>query len=241
MSKDILFSQAVYEKNCIVKGEGKPLVFLHGFMSSKEAFLRQIEYFSKYYRVYAPDLTGFNGVEMPYPYKLDDYVGELNTLAKNIGGKVELVAHSFGCRIALKAAAYYDFIDKMVLCGVAGLKPRFSLKKAVRRRVYKILRPIIGKERAEKRFCSADYLLTSGNLKESFKLVTSEYCDEYLKNVKCPTLCIFGENDKETPPYLLKRIRRNANIEGVVMKGCGHFCFVEKPTEFNSILAEFLL
>lgn len=240
MKTENSFIQTVCGKKCIVKGEGKPLVFLHGFMSSKEAFLRQIEYFSHFYRVYAPDLTGFNGSEMPYPYRLDDYVDELKNLVGRAGGKADLVAHSFGCRIAIKAAANYDFIGKMVLCGVAGLKPRFSLKKAVHRKAYKLLRPIIGKQKAEKIFCSADYLLTSGNLRESFKLVTSEYCDDYLKAIKCPTFCVFGENDKETPPYLLKRLKKKG-IEGVIMKSCGHFCFVENPTEFNAILAEFLL
>ena len=229
-------------KSCIVKGDGEPLVFLHGFMSSKEAFIRQIDCFSCYFRIYAPDLSGFGKSEMPYPYRLDDYVEELNALAAYTGGKINLVAHSFGCRIALKTSANSQIINKMVLCGVAGLKPRFFLKRTFKRSAYKILCPIMGKEKAEKIFASPDYLMTSGNLRESFKLVTSEYCDGYIEKISCPTLCVFGENDKETPSYLLKRIKRkNQAIDGVIMKGCGHFCFVEKPTEFNSILAEFLL
>ena len=211
-------------------------------MSSKEAFRRQIDYFSRYFRVYAPDLSGFGKSGMPYPYRLDDYVNELNALAVYAGGKIDLVAHSFGCRIALKAAANSQIINKMVLCGVAGLKPRFSVKRSFKRGAYRLLRPIIGREKAEAKFSSPDYLMTSGNLRESFKLVTSEYCDGYIEKIDCPTLCVFGENDKETPPYLLRRVKRaNRRVDGVIMKGCGHFCFAEKPTEFNSILAEFLL
>ena len=34
-------------------------MFLHGYLSSKESFYRQIEYFSRFYRVTAVDFIGF--------------------------------------------------------------------------------------------------------------------------------------------------------------------------------------
>ena len=43
----------------IRKGEGKDLVFLHGYLSSKEAFLPFLDYFSGRYRVTAFDFCGF--------------------------------------------------------------------------------------------------------------------------------------------------------------------------------------
>ena len=39
----------------IRKGDGKDLVFLHGYLSSKEAFLPFLDYFSGRYRVTAFD------------------------------------------------------------------------------------------------------------------------------------------------------------------------------------------
>lgn len=42
----------------IEKGEGFPLIFLHGNGSSSAYFEHQIEYFSKSYRVYAVDTRG---------------------------------------------------------------------------------------------------------------------------------------------------------------------------------------
>lgn len=42
------------------RGEGKDLVFLHGYLSSKESFYPQTEYFSKKFRVTALDFPGLD-------------------------------------------------------------------------------------------------------------------------------------------------------------------------------------
>lgn len=235
--------ESVNGKKTIVAGKGEPLIFLHGFMSSKEAFRAQIGFFSEYFTVYAPDLCGFGeNREMDYPYSLDDYVREFNELVDFVGGKTRVIAHSFGCRVALKAAASSDGITKAVLCGVAGLKPPFSAKKAAKRFFYRLLRPFISRESAEKLFFSPDYLMTGGALRESFKKVTGEYLDGVLKDVKCPVLCVFGENDRETPPTIGKRLKNGiSRCDCAIMKGCGHFCFAENPAEFNYVTREFLL
>ena len=237
------YIQTVNGKKTIVTGKGKPLIFLHGFMSSKEAFCRQIRYFSSYFTVYAPDLTGFGeNAEMPFPYSLDDYAEELKELIKFVGGKTYVAGHSFGCRIAIKTAATSDLIEKLVLCGAAGLKPAFSLKKCIKRMSYKLSKPFLSQEKCEKIFFSPDYRMTAGNLRKSFKLITSEYLDKYISKIACPTFCIFGENDRETPSYFMKRlIKQIPDCAGVTMKNCGHFCFAEKPDEFNCIVKEFLL
>lgn len=234
---------AACKNGVITKGRGEPLVFLHGYMSSKEAFARQIEYFSRYFTVYAYDLKGFGeNAEMPYPYSLADYVAEFNDVAKKSGGKVNVIAHSFGCRVALSAAATSGTIKKAVLCGVAGLKPAFSFKRLIKKRCYAVCKPFISRETAEKLFFSPDYNLASGNLKESFKKVVGKHLDGLLPMIDCPVLCVFGEKDKETPPYLTKRLEKNIpRCECAVMRGCGHFCFAEKPREFNLIVREFLL
>lgn len=232
-----------YKKGVIIKGSGKPLVLLHGYMSSKEAFVGQIEFFSRYFTVCAPDLTGFGeNSDMPYPYSLDDYVAEFVSLANSLGGRVRVIAHSFGCRIALKAAATSNVIEKAALCGVAGLRPVFSFKRFIKKKSYLLLKRFIPLDVAEKVFFSADYRLAKGNLKQSFKTVTSEYLDGLLPSVNCPVFCLFGERDKDTPPVLLKRLKAGVpHCDGTIMRGCGHFCFIDNPAGFNLIVREFLL
>ena len=45
--------------HCNIKGNGRPLVFVHGALGTGLAHFRdQIEYFSTTYRVFLPDLLG---------------------------------------------------------------------------------------------------------------------------------------------------------------------------------------
>ncbi len=229
----------------IEKGSGKPLIFLHGYMCSKEFFASQIEFFSKTHKVIAYDLYGFGkNLPMQRAYSLDDYVQEFFEVASNCGEKVSVVAHSFGCRVILKALSKKqgNIIEKALLCGVAGLKPKFSFKKTFKRRVYKILKPFAPKAWLEKKFFSSDYNIASGYMKQTFKIVTSEYLDEYLKQIQIPLFLIFGERDDQTPPAIAKKIKKQVANCGVhIMQECSHFCFLEKPNEFNYVAKEFLL
>ena len=54
-------------------------------------------------------------------------------------------------------------------------------------------------------------------------------------------MLIFGSNDTQTPLYLARRFNKKmVNSSLYIIKGAGHFCFVEKPYEFNIIMLEFL-
>lgn len=226
----------------LIAGSGEPLVFLHGFMSQKEAFLNQLVFFAKRFKTIAVDMKGFGENSfMPYPYTLSDYVRDFYFLVGTLGGKVNVVAHSFGCRVALKAAAESDKINKLVLVGAAGLKTKKGLKYYSKKAVYRLIGRLFKKEKREKIFFSPDYNMLGDVMKQSFKYVTGELLDEKLKYIKSPVLAVFGENDRQTPPYLAKKIK--ANITGAethIMKGCGHFCFAESPREFNFSVNEFL-
>lgn len=230
-------------KNRIIeKGEGPPLILLHGFMCSKEFFASQINYFAHYFKVVAYDLYGFGSCQATRAYSLEDYSDEFIELANSLGGKVNVIAHSFGCRVILKSAQKSNVINKAVLCGVAGLKPSFSLKKEIKKKVYRIVRPFFSKERLEKRFFSSDYNMLNAIMKESFKLVTSEYLDNCLNQINFPTFVIFGSEDRLTPPKIANKLIKNIpNCDKYIMNGCGHFCYSERPAEFNSIAKEFLI
>lgn len=226
----------------IEKGSGKPLILLHGFLCSKEYFATQINFFSRYRKVVAYDLYGFGKNVAKGPYTLQDYANEFCVVAKNYGEKVDVIAHSFGCRVVLKSALSCNLIDRAVICGVAGLKPAFSIKREIKKRAYKVCKPFMKREKAEKRFFSSDYNALSSVMKVTFKQVVSEYLDDSLPKINIPTLAVFGENDKETPPKIAnKLIAKMPNCEKYIMNGCGHFCYAERPNEFNHVVKEFLL
>lgn len=213
-------------------------------MANGQSFGYQLRYFERWFNVFAPDLKGFGkNTGMDYPYCLDDYIQEVKEyIYKNGLKKPSVIAHSFGGRIAIKAASEdKNAFNKIVLTGAAGLKPKFSLKKATKKQVFSLLKKFIGKEKLIN-FYSAEYRNLSPVMKESFIKIVNEYLDDKLKNIENEVLIIFGANDKETPLYMAKRLKKGiTNAKYKVINGAGHFCFIEKPNKFNAEVKEFLL
>ena len=200
--------------------------------------------FSEDFDVFCPDLKGFGkNADMPYPYALNDYLSEIREYIKVNGlNRPHVIGHSFGGRIAIKLAALYpELTGKLVLCDAAGMKPRFSLKKAGKKAAFKVLKNFLPRDRL-KSFYSSDYLAVSGVLRESFKLIVNENSEEYLGKIENETLVIFGKNDEETPPYMAKKLCRGIkNSELKIIDGAGHFCFIDKPFTFYGEVKRFLL
>ena len=75
------------------EGEGKDLVFLHGYLSSKESFYHQIEYFKQFYRVTAFDFWGMGKSPGPdTPWTVDDYASHTRAFLREAGfARVEKV------------------------------------------------------------------------------------------------------------------------------------------------------
>ena len=217
---------------------------MHGYLADKRSFAYQYPFFSRDFECYFLDLKGFGeNVGMDYPYSLSDYLEEVKEFIYKKGLKSpNVIAHSFGARIALKGASQdEELFNKMVLTGAAGLKPRLTIKKLVKISAFKMLKPFLKRERLEK-FYSSDYRALSPVMKESFKLIINERLDGELVKIKNPTLLVFGKNDKETPLYMARRLNRGiANSTLKVFDNAGHFCFIDKSAKFNMEVREFLL
>lgn len=220
------------------------MLFLHGYLSSGKSFYYQARFFERDFNVYAPDLKGFGAnADMPFPYSLDDYVAEVKEYIYAKGLKrPSVIAHSFGARIAIKAASEDGLLfNKLVLTGAAGLKPKNTFKKTVKRTVYRALKRFLPKEKLS-RFFSPDYNALSPVMKESFKKIVSCHLDDRLKGVKNPTFIVFGAKDKETPLYMAERLNKGIKTSRLlIIENAGHFCFIDKPNKFNMEVKEFLL
>lgn len=58
---------------------------------------------------------------------------------------------------------------------------------------------------------------------------------------RVPTLVIGGDQDYINPYSLYEKDKRfsRSNIQKVLLKGCGHWCWIEKPDEVSKLLSEF--
>lgn len=214
---------------------------MHGYLSSKEAFHYQIEYFSRFYRVTAIDFIGFGqSGALPTPFSVRDYADWLKEVLTELGIKrPQVIAHSFGCRVAVKLASEDgSFFDKMLLTGPAGVILKRGFRYRFRVKSYRFIKKF-APNFAEKHFGSAEYKTLSPIMKESYKKIVNEDLRGCAERVENEVLLVVGRSDTTTPikegrAYL----ERFPHARLRVMEG-GHFAFVDDPLAFNLIAEEF--
>ena len=223
------------------QGEGKDLVFLHGYLSSKESFYLQINYFSRHFRVTAPDLPGFGGSgTIPAAWSVGEYADWLEGFLKERGIAFPcVIAHSFGGRVAIKCLAR-GLIDRAVLTGCAGIVKRRTLSYHLKVKSYRLIKKFAPRF-AEAKFGSAEYRSLSPLMRESYKKIVNEDLREEAKRIARPVLYLNGERDRETPLSSVKILHEcTAGSQLAVLKGCGHFAHLDEPLLFNLAAEEFL-
>lgn len=218
------------------------MLFLHGYLSSKEAFLRQINYFSKFYRVTALDFLGFGqSAELYEPFSVGDYARWLEEKMRTLGlFRPHVVAHSFGCRVAVKLACQNkDAFSKIVLTGPAGIIINRGLIYKIKVKTYKAVKKF-APTFAQKRFGSKEYRSLSPIMRESYKKIVNEDLRVCARQVLNEVLIIEGKEDRTTT---LKeaQIYLQSFPNGVLqLIDGGHFAFVDNPTAFTLAVEEFL-
>lgn len=98
--------------------QGSPLLLIHGFTASADAWLRNIEALGARHRVYAIDLIGFGRSALPdAPYSLDYYAHFLGRCLDSLGlESAHLAGHSMGGKLALYFALEQPTrVDRLVL------------------------------------------------------------------------------------------------------------------------------
>ena len=118
------------------------VLLLHGWGGSLDSFKATENYLIKHnFSTINVDFPGFGKSDFPPSnFVLDNYknliVGILQ--AENIDN-VNVIAHSFGGRVAILLASSTNYVNKLILVDSAGIKPRFSLTKWFKIKIYKNL------------------------------------------------------------------------------------------------------
>lgn len=102
----------------VVKGEGKPLILVHGYGAAMWVWEKQIDTLSRHYRVYALDLVGHGFSDRPkMTYTPDAYIHFFRDFMDGVGiQKATLIGNSMGGGIAWAMAALFpERIDKLIL------------------------------------------------------------------------------------------------------------------------------
>ncbi|MEY4747170.1 MAG: hypothetical protein RLZZ416_219 [Candidatus Parcubacteria bacterium] len=137
-------------------------------------------------------------------WNIDDYIDWLKSKIGN--ERVVLYGHSAGGRLSLAFALKYPTqVERLILEDSAGIPPR-GLRKLKRDffRVFsplnKILMPPEALRRAFYRLIREnDYGRATPEMRKTLANLVSIDLRNGLKNIRCPTLIIWGKGDKTTP------------------------------------------
>jgi len=241
------------------RGSGDPIVFLHGFTLDRRMWHRQIEYFSKQYRVLAYDSRGHGKSSCPKTgYSRQDRVQDLRKFVQALKlRQFHLVGLSMGGATALGYALDYpDSLLSLTLVDTAAggysPPPKYKdLRDAARSK---------GVEEAKRRWIRSAlfyYINRNEDLHRELKEIISDHCgnlwldhkrgkyDErddvaLAANIKVPTMIFVGEKDKYFIP-LARTLHKNiVDSEMDVVPGVGHMLNMEAPERFNFRLEQFL-
>ena len=235
-----------YEK----KGrQGRDVLLLHGWGQNIEMMAFIADFLKDHFVVYNFDLPGFGkSDEPPAAWDSNDYMEFLHNFCvkKKISDPI-IIAHSFGCRIALRYAHKYGAY-KMVLTGAAGIRDRHGLAWHAKTYSYKLGKKILSlkplekyAEAFKKNAGSEDYRNASGVMRSTLVKVVNEDITPILGEIRTETLLVFGENDYATPVEkgkLMEQLMPDAAL--VIFENDDHFAYIHQAGRFNLVLDAFL-
>ena len=237
------------------EGEGAPVLLLHGWGSSCDAYRFICKTFSDRFRMIAPDFPGFGqSSALTESWEVADYVAFTVKFIQALGiEKPVLIGHSFGGRVIIKMVGQGLVApEKIVLLDAAGVKHRRTPAAALRLAAFKTVKRVLllpgirrfsgpALEKARKFFGSADYNSAPPVLRQTLVHVVNEDLCGYMPAISCPTLLIWGERDTATPLSDARVMEKRIPDSGLcIIKGAGHFSFIDSPYEVNAILNSFL-
>ncbi len=237
----------------IQEGEGQDVLLLHGWGGSVDSWLPVRNFLKARCRVTVLDFPGHGGSGFPPEsgWSVTEYCAFTAELIERLGiAGCDLVAHSFGGRVALLlASSRPELVGRLLLTGCAGLKPRRGAKYYVKTYAFKLLKRLTYlapggaklRQRLSGRFGSADYRALTPGMRATFVKVVEQDLGPCLPAIRAETLLVWGRNDTATPLYMGERMERE--IPGaalIVLEDAGHFAYLDQCGDFLRILEAYL-
>ncbi len=214
-------------------------IFLHGWGCNHQSFMFCHKYMKNSCLFIDFPPFGKSSSEIK-DWNIFTYSNMVISLCEHLGiKKFNLIGHSFGGRVAIILSVICkNEINKLVLVDSAGLRPRRSLRYYFNVLKYKIRKKL---NLDVSKFGSSDYLKLNDNMKKIFINIVNTYLDDFLPYILCPTLIIFGEDDKTTPLFMAKKFSKKIkNNKLEILSNAGHFCFIDRRLKFLQLLKDFL-
>jgi pimeloyl-ACP methyl ester carboxylesterase len=223
-------------------GSGDPVVLLHGLSGSHNWWRYTVPALARRYAVHVPELVGFGRSAARRQPAMAE-MARLMVEWLRISGieRPHLVGHSMGGQIALHMVASGCAVRTLTLVAASGL-PRASGLRAAARLVRGALRPARWGTLEFLPTMAVDALRTGPRrLLRASQQLLSDDVNPLLPHVRCPVLIIWGALDPLVPlAHGDAFLRALPDARLVVIREAAHNVMADRPTEFNTVLTDFL-
>lgn len=213
-------------------GSGEPLFLLHGNGGSIQAFYKQIDEFSRYYKVIAVDTRAQGNsrdfTTKDFTYEL--FANDLKNLANHLKiKKANVIGWSDGGIIGLiYAMKYPENVDKLIAIG-ANINPEGVEKSDVEQ----MKSDLENLQKAQSKNINAIRLT-------KLMIEQPQITDLDLSKIKAPTSIVAGEHDLILPEHTREIAKSIPGSQLKIVKDASHSFIQEKPEEFNAFALKFL-
>jgi pimeloyl-ACP methyl ester carboxylesterase len=241
----------------LTKGEGAPLIIIHGGSDGAEAWKANIALLAKQYHVFVPDLPGFGlSAEVLSSYKVTDLADFIDQFATNLGLQgFFLMGHSFGGGIAAHYALKYpQKVRKLILVSslCLGKEIAWWIRLVSQPGIYKISsEAVLAGYKGIKKIA---HFLGPWDVTQPITRASVQIGAEIanftqqtivllgqLPTLLMPTLVLWGEKDPVVPAsqaYGAAALIPDCRVR--VFAKCGHSVYRERLHDFSSEISGFL-
>ncbi len=249
------------------EGKGFPILFVHGLGGNLLHYKENLPFFKNNFRVIAVDLPGYGKSDKPV---LRDpviyYVKMLKKFVRKLGiDELIFVGNSMGGHIgAIFSAKYKKMAAGLVLADPAGMRelnfledlfintmfnenllsktPSYIMETSLKHNFYHARQeaePILQAQKAM--VASTDYEAYCRTMDSCAKSMNNNPLDDILAEIQCPTLIIWGKNDRLIDVKYAQLFYEGIdNAELHIYDYCGHISMLEKFEDFNEHMTEFI-
>jgi len=244
------------------RGEGEPIVLVHGFPLDSRMWEAQIAEISGSRRLIAPDLRGFGRSSDASPFSVESLADDLHALLSDLGAlPCVLGGLSMGGYVSLAYAYQYPgdlrglmLVDTKAEGDSAEQKEgRGKMIELVRQQgsravAEQMLPRMLAKGTPKSRPAVAQALMS---IMEACPPITIEHAllamrdrpdqTPNLPAIAVPTLIVVGDADAITPVSVAQSMQKQIpRAQLAVIKGAGHMSPMEQPVQVNQTMARFL-
>jgi len=244
------------------KGDGPPLVLLHGALSDSRMWRRQLDELSDEFTVVAWDAPGCGrSADPPETFRLPDFADCLAGFIEKIGlVRPHVLGLSFGAGLALELYRCYPHIPKSLIlasayAGWAGSLPPDVVQERLQQglqqsrlppeQVVETWLPTLFTKSVPSKVIDETVKIISEFHPAGMRAMLFAFAEadlrDMLPTIKVPALLLHGEADQRSPLNVAENLHAKIPTSKlVIIPGVGHECSLEAPETFNAEVRSFL-